>query len=261
MAGQPQAHYTPGQAQHLSPTLPSLPVAATLTSAKNRILRRKEHLFHAGEPLSHPYRVMAGVFKSYVVYEDGSEQVLGFHLPGDLIGFDAMVGRTTFCAVMALDTASVRQLTTAELASLYCKGGESEQSPSHCSAAEVSDSHLHSPVIHSMYDEILRLTRLLHMERGCSTTSRLASFLLEYAEGQSRRGGSRLTLHLPMKRRDLAGYLGLATETLSRAFSQFRDQGLLAVNTSDIEILNLAGLEAIAAMGPAASLHSQRNSE
>lgn len=248
MAGHSQAHTTSEQTRPLSPPDASTLLAATQVTAKNRILRRKEHLFHAGEPLSHPYRVMAGVFKSYVIYENGDEQVLGFHLPGDLIGFDAMVGRTTFCAVMALDTASVRQLNTTELASLYCHN----HSP-------LPESALHHPMMQSMYNEILRLTKLLHMERGCTTSSRLATFLLEYAEDQSRRGGSRLTLHLPMKRRDLAGYLGLATETLSRVFSLFRDQGLLAVNTSDIEILDLPGLQAVAASSQAIPSGSDRS--
>ena len=185
----------------------------------NRILRRNAHLIHAGDPIRHAYVVVSGVLKSYINYENGDSQVLGFHIPGDIIGHEALIEERSFCGVIALDTSSVRKLDTA----------------SHIAS---------SALIESMHSEIKRLTRQLHLERECSTAARLATFLLDYSESQAQRGYSRYEFILPMGRRDLAGYLGLATETLSRVFSRFRDQGILKVSTNHVVILDPVRLEA-----------------
>ena len=185
----------------------------------NRILRRNEHLIHAGDQLKQAYVVVSGVLKSYVNYENGDSQVLGFHIPGDIIGHESLTRGRSFCGVVALDTSSVRRLDSA-------------------------DETASQALIESMQSEIQRLTRQLHLERECSTAARLATFLLDYAESQAERGYSRYEFILPMGRRDLAGYLGLATETLSRVFSRFRDQDILKVSTNHVTILDPVRLEA-----------------
>lgn len=185
----------------------------------NRILRRNEHLIHAGDPVKHAYVVVSGVLKSYINYENGDSQVLGFHIPGDIIGFESLTNARSFCGVLALDTSSVRRL-------------------------EIVGETTSQALIESMHSEIQRLTRQLHLERECSTAARLATFLLDYSQSQAERGYSRHEFILPMGRRDLAGYLGLATETLSRVFSRFRDQGILRVSTNHVTILDPAALAA-----------------
>lgn len=185
----------------------------------NRILRRNEHLIHAGDQVRHAYVVVSGVLKSYINYENGDSQVLGFHIPGDIIGHESLINGRSFCGVLALDTSSVRRIE---------------------SVGEATSQAL----IESMHNEIQRLTRQLHLERECSTAARLATFLMDYSESQAERGYSRYEFILPMGRRDLAGYLGLATETLSRVFSRFRDQGILRVSTNHVTILDPARLEA-----------------
>lgn len=185
------------------------------------ILQRGEHLFHAGENIESPHLIIAGVLKSYVTDENGEECIIGFHMPGDVVGFEALVGRKTFCGVMALDTTKVLPLL-------------SRGSPEPNTA--------NSPdLMTEMYREILRLVHLLQMDRG-STEGRVARFLLDYSELQAQRGCSRRSFVLPMARYDLARYLGLATETVSRVLSRFRDRSWLSVDNNHITIHDATSL-------------------
>jgi len=210
--------YAQAQSENLQNPFATDEQGAAARSA-NRILRRNEHLIHAGDQIKHAYVVVSGVLKSYINYENGDSQVLGFHIPGDIIGHESLINGRSLCGVIALDTSSVKRLQA------------------------TNDTASHA-LINSMQSEIQRLTRQLHLERECSTAARLATFLLDYSESQAQRGYSRYEFILPMGRRDLAGYLGLATETLSRVFSRFREQGILGVSTNHVTILDPARLEA-----------------
>lgn len=186
-----------------------------------RIFRRNEHLMHAGDRVKCAYQVVSGVFKSYINHENGDNQVLGFHVPGDVLGHEILLDGVSGRHVMALDTSSVKRLDT-------------------------RDETTSQLLTESLYDEVSRLTRQLHLEREYCTDARLAAFLLDYSHAQARRGCSRYDFILPMRRRDLAGYLGLATETLSRVFSRFRSRGILSVNTNHITVRDCAMLREIA---------------
>ncbi len=194
------------------------------------ILQRGEHLFHAGETIQYPHLIIAGVLKSYVTDEHGQECVIGFHMPGDVVGFEALIGQQTFCGVVALDTTKV-------LALQHRKEPAEPEVP-------------HGPnLMTEMYREILRLVHLLQMDRG-STEGRVARFLLDYGEVQAERGCSQRNFVLPMARYDLARYLGMATETISRVLSRFRDRGWLTVDHNHITIRDAAELLQIAGSPP-----------
>lgn len=190
------------------------------------MLRRGDHLFRSGDPLRDAFRVVGGAFKSYVVHLDGHEQIIGFYLPGDLIGYESLdENSSAFTSVVALDTSCVVQ------ESIGTSGGG------------IDPERL---IYQSMRQEILRLTRLLYMERSCTET-RLARFLVDFAEAQRSRGYDRHDFRLPMGRKDLARYLGLVPETVSRVFGRLRERGVLSVDNNHIRILDHAALTAIAA--------------
>lgn len=195
-----------------------------------RILHRGEHLVRAGEPVGSVCLVRSGALKSYVIHDDGDEQVLGFHMTGDIIGFDAVFADTAAYSVVALDTANVARL------------------PMPAANSIATDAPAHA-LVGAMYREMQRLTELLYMERA-STSERLATFLLDHAESQARRGLSRREFILPMTRRDLARYLGLAPETLCRAISQFRRDGLITSERNVIHVLDEAALRRCAGREP-----------
>ena len=74
---------------------------------KSRPIQPGEHIFRAGDKFQSIAAVRAGCFKSYVIDKNGEEQVLGFYLPGEIIGFDAIHEKMHKANVVALDTSSV----------------------------------------------------------------------------------------------------------------------------------------------------------
>ena len=86
---------------------------------------------------------------------------------------------------------------------------------------------------------------------------RLARFLVQSSARATEAGRSPRRLRLPMSRRDIASYLGVAHETVSRAFGALAHAGLVQVNNRDVDVLDMAGLEACARVtrGPGPIAH------
>jgi len=198
------------------------------TPSHRRILSPDEHLFHAGELYEHAYLVRAGRLKSYRVFEDGEEQILGLHGPGDIVGFDALLGQPANHSVTAVDTSSVQVIMNPAAA---LEHGD--------------DTGLARLMIEGLYRETLRLSQRLRMERHPSER-RMAEFLLDFAERQRASGLDDQHLTLPISRRSLARYLGLAPETVSRTLSSFQARELIEVRNRKLAICDPAGLAALA---------------
>jgi CRP-like cAMP-binding protein len=78
---------------------------------RSRPIQPGEHLFRAGDEFRTVASVRTGCFKSYVIDHEGQEQVLGFYLPGEVIGLDAIHSTTHTSNIVALDTGAVCSLT------------------------------------------------------------------------------------------------------------------------------------------------------
>jgi len=206
----------------------STAASSTDHQSPSRILQRDECLYRVGEPAAGIYMVVSGALKSVIVHLDGGEQVAGFHTPGDIIGYDALVQSTRSCTVMALDTASVRSLPPVRL------------------AGQMGESAALAGIVTGLHHDIQRLIDRLQLERA-NTGQRVAAFLLRQARDLARRGYSESELVLPMPRRDLACFLGLAPETLCRKLSMLRRRGFIDVERNVIHIRDPAGLRAVAA--------------
>lgn len=193
-----------------------------------RVIHHGEHLIHAGERDHDIYLIRSGNLKSYTIYADGEEQIVGLHGAGDVVGFDAVFGTQSLCSVVAVATAHVQVLELSR--------NVMPQTP--------DDGYL-PLVFQAVYQELMRATRLLHMERH-PTDRRLAEFLLDYSDRQHRRGMCPDRLMLPVSRRDLARYLGLAPETLSRTFSALQAGGLVELDNREVIITDRPKLEALA---------------
>lgn len=181
-----------------------------------------EHLFRVGEPLGDLYAVRGGFFKTYLIEASGREQVLGFHLPGELIGLDAIWPHKHQCNAVALSTASVCELPYDRITDL------SQQLPG---------------LQHSLLRLLSKELALSHSLAGDFTAEeRIAGFLMSLASRMRSRGYSDTHLTLAMSRRDLANYLRLATETVSRVFSRFEHEGLITVNRREVSLRDPAKL-------------------
>ena len=189
-----------------------------------RVLQPGEDLFQAGEPGCESFIVRTGHLKSYRIHRDGEEQILGMHGPGDVLGFEALIGESATCSVIALEISSI------EVVDLPLR--DSDTGTRFDGLADI---------VEGMYRELQRFSRLLYMDRH-PADRRLAEFLLDFSRTRQDRDVSRLELLLPLNRRDLARFLGLAPETLSRTFSRFQDLGILSVDNRRIRVTDYPAL-------------------
>ena len=189
-------------------------------------LQAGEYLYRAGDPFRSLLAVRSGCFKSFLINEEGEEQVLDFHLPGELVGLDAIHSGTHLSTCKALDTGAVCKLSFDPLTEL------SRQIPA--LQAELFD---------------VMSERISDLEITCSDRTaeqRIAMFIESLSKRFSRRGYSAREFNLSMSRRDIASYLRLATETVSRILSRFKKDGILEVRRKQIRILDFKALHAVA---------------
>ncbi len=188
---------------------------------RKRPLARGDHLFQVGDHLRTIYAVRSGSLKTYSTSEDGQEQVMGFHLPGELVGLDAIANDTHPLAAKTLETTSVCEIPFEALASL------SSQLPG-----------LQHQMLRVMSQEIRNDEQNMLTLGQRSAEERLAAFLISLSDRYRRRGFSDTQFNLTMSRGDIGNYLGLALETVSRLFTRFQNEGLLKVERRHIELLN-----------------------
>jgi CRP/FNR family transcriptional regulator len=95
--------------------------------------------------------------------------------------------------------------------------------------------------------EIVRDHGVMMLLGSMRAEERLATFLLNLSRRFVRRGYSASEFHLRMTREEIGSYLGLKLETVSRLFSRFQEEGLIAVEQKHVRILDIAGLERVPA--------------
>ena len=190
-------------------------------------IRTGEHLFREGDAFHALYAVKSGAIKTYTIDKQGREHVLGFHIGGELAGLDAIHAGRNRCNAVALQTTSVCALPFARLEQIL---------------HEVPN--LQTQVLRIMSREVSASAQLA---TDHSAEERLAGFLVSLSRRYQRRGLPAHLLSLPMPRRDIASHLRLATETVSRLFARFQEDGIVAVRRREVEILDPAALEKLGA--------------
>ncbi|MGA9341339.1 MAG: helix-turn-helix domain-containing protein [Rhodanobacteraceae bacterium] len=185
-----------------------------------RLLNRGKPLFRQGDAFHSLFVVRSGSLKTFVENRAGNVQMLGFHLPGEIIGMDALANNRHLCAAEALECTDICELPYARLQHV------AHQVPA-----------LHRQLMRIMSREIGSDQSHLVMMGTRLAQERLAIFLRSFADRYKRLSWDPLKLLLPMSRLDLANYLGLALETVSRLFSQMDEAGILAVHRKRVQIL------------------------
>jgi CRP/FNR family transcriptional regulator len=190
-----------------------------------RPVKRGEYLFRAGEQFDSLYAARTGFFKTKLLLEDGREQVTGFHMAGELMGMDGIGTERHTCDSVALEDSDVCIIPFARLEHLSRE-------------MEVLQHHFHKV----MSREIVREHGVMMLLGSMRAEERLAAFLLNLSQRLSTRGYSPNEFNLRMTREEIGSYLGLKLETVSRVFSKFQEEGLIAVQQKNIRIVNPAGL-------------------
>ena len=196
---------------------------------KKKIVKAGEALFRAGDAFTSLYAIRSGSFKSAVIGADGDTQVTHFALPGELLGLDAYSGGSHPGYAEALEDSSVCVLPFTQLEGL---------------AQEVPA--LQKQIYSIFSEELKQENEALLLLGKRSAESRLAALLINISSRYSRRGYSASEFVLSMPRMDIANYLGLTAETVSRLISRFQKQGLISVKGRSVSILDLIALSELA---------------
>lgn len=202
--------------------LASLPVLT-------RRVRAGDALFHEGSAAEALHFVRAGSFKIVRTAEDGYEQVLGFADRAEVLGFDALCTATHPSAAIALEDASVFGLHLRDFFELGEHGAS-----------------LHRLVYRAASSALASRGDLADVMAAVAAEVRLARFLMQLSRRMAERGQSPRRFHLRMTRRDIASYLGVAHETVSRSFGVLARLGVVRVDNREVEVMDMAALHAFA---------------
>jgi CRP/FNR family transcriptional regulator, anaerobic regulatory protein len=186
-------------------------------------------LFHEGARGDSIYFVRSGTFRMFRTTEDGYEQVLGFVGRAEVLGFDALCTSRHPTEAVALEDSTVCVVPMRDLVGL------TDRSPA-----------LGRVVHHAVSAALTRQGELADVMAAVAAEVRLARFLLHLSQRMAACGQSPRRFVLRMGRRDIASYLGVAHETVSRSFSALAGWGLVAVNNREVEIIDMDGLRALA---------------
>lgn len=184
------------------------------------------YIFRTGDAFRAIFAVRAGSVKTVWVDADGREQVLGFYLPGEMIGLNAIYPEQYPCDAITLEPTQLCRFSFPAMSAL---------------AARLPSVQKH-------------LFRMLSKEIGTASVlagdhtadQRVAAFLVDLSERLAQRGFSPNELRLSMSRSDIANYLRLAAETVSRVLGRFRDQQLLQIDSRNVRLLELTRLRDVA---------------
>jgi CRP/FNR family transcriptional regulator len=197
--------------------------------AVRRALRRGDALFRRGDPFASIYAVRTGFFKTCNTSEDGRDQVTGFQMAGELLGFDGIASDVHCCDAIALEDSQVCVIPYGRLEEL---------------AREFTE--LQRQFHRIMSREIVREHGVMRLLSGMRAEERVAAFLSNLAQRLDARGFSPSSLVLRMTREEIGTYLGIKLETVSRCFSKFDEDGVLEVRQRKVRILDAQGLNRIA---------------
>ena len=203
-----------------------------LVYARKRI-KAGTTLYHAGSHFHSIYAVKTGFIKMATLHEDGREQITGFYMTGEILGFDGIATDEHMCTTVALEDSEVCAIPFDRL-----------EHAGH----ELEDIQHH--LYRLMSREIVRDHTIMMLLGSMHGEERLAAFMLNLSQRFQLRGYSPYSLVLRMKREEIGSYLGMKVETVSRIFSKFQEQGLLEVHQKNIRILNMQGLRALIGQHP-----------
>lgn len=187
---------------------------------RHRHLEAGATLIHAGSPMRGLFVAMRGSLKSVAMDADGNEQVIGFHLAGELIGLGALFQGSHRNGVVALVDCDVCEVAVDpfEAALRSVPGAQRGLLRMAGRGIGLDQDHM----------EILGHRQALE---------RISLFLHQLSQRHQRLGLPHLALHLDMSRQEIASYLGVVIETVSRGFGVLQDEGVIAVRGRELQIL------------------------
>jgi CRP/FNR family transcriptional regulator, nitrogen fixation regulation protein len=198
-----------GRNAHTAPVFVPRPCADTfdLIGAPMPFARNAE-IYGENEPADYLYKVISGTVRTYRVLNDGRRQIGAFYLPGDVFGFEG--GTEHSFSAEAISNARVMVIRRSTATALAARDSTAAQQLLGATTRELLRAQNH----------IMLLIK--------TAQERVAGFLLEMAD----RAAGHNEVDLPMSRQDIADYLGLTIETVSRTLTLLENSAAIALPTS-----------------------------
>lgn len=193
---------------------------------RSRILHKGDYLHREGDPIKSIYILRSGAVKEYISTDGGDEQILGFFLPGELIGLDSLTHKCYRCAAIALETTTYCALPLNKFEQLC------QKMPS-----------LQKMMFDTMSKVISFEEKMLLTACNKKAEERLSTFLMSLSKRYLHLGYSATEIHLPMSRQEIGNYLGLSSETISRVLTKLQKDKIIFVGPKVITVTDMPSLQ------------------
>lgn len=192
--------------------------------------KRRQFLFRMGDPAGPVFKITSGVVAVSRPLSEGRRQISAFLLPGEVCGYLETGGTYAFEGEAITD---VRTCTF-------------NRRQFHAFVA--SNRDVNDEVQAALEERLQQVSRQQAVLGQLSATARVASFLVALTKDYSAHGMQTRPLWLPMSRADIADYLGLRIETVSRAFAKLKNRKALELDGEEVVIHDLKRLAELAAL-------------
>lgn len=194
------------------------------SSREPHLYNKRSVIFSEDRPLNSVFAIKSGAVKCYTINSNGKQQITSFHLVGDIVGLEALSNgkAATYC-----ETLETSMLCKIRLNKLF--------------AQELPK--VESNLLKLMSRRLANCSKHYLNIVNTSAEQKVIAFLLSISTHMHQHGLSRYEYRLPMTRTDIANYLGLAVETVSRIFTSLKEDSLIDTRQSILIINNLSALE------------------
>lgn len=190
---------------------------------------RGQHLFYPDDQPNYIYIIHSGSFKLYITNANGDIQITGFYFQGDVLALDIPDHLIRNYGAVALEASSVCKIQLAEYEKLVSRYPA-----------------LLNVFLKIMGREIMLKQRMMLVINKMTAEQKVADFLVHMSAVSGSQGYSPAVFKISMLRLDIANYLGIAVETVSRIFKSFKSKGIIHIELRRVSINNLRALKSLA---------------
>ncbi len=188
----------------------------------SKILNPGDHLCHQGEKHQHLYLLRSGMLKSYFNKENGDEFVMQFHLPPELFGWEGIDDEQLSFSIVALDYSNVCEIPLSQLNKLISLYPEIQSQ------------------VFALTNQTIRKNNITMLRT--TAEQKVSTFILLLSKHNRSLGQPDFLCNLTMTHQDIANYLRIAPETISRILHNLQHRGLIKVTRKKIYINNIEKL-------------------
>lgn len=210
-----------------------IPDSAPRQSIRKQNLKARQCLFHQGDASIGVYIVLSGALKAFKVDQDGNELIVSFYYPGDILWTSDLTTDVNVMTVSALTPASISVIPIQTL------------------QKQMADKQVRQTCYELLSKTIRQEQRFACILAKGTAEQRLCYFLFDTWQRQNPLS---CNVNLPMSQQDIANYLGLSKETVSRVFSKLNCEGLLKLSGRRVQLSDVLRLSTMIPGKPAASV-------